>query len=272
MREHCLSLVCDDDVCTKAEEKLESNGIDIYRNTKVTEIVGDDEVEAVKFADGREISADTVILATGVVPNLELAEDAGIDYDEQKGILVDKFMRTSDQDIFACGDCTEKPSFFGDDFDAARLASIATTEGRMIGANLYELRREKQESVGIFATIVDDLAIGVAGLTEKQADDVGMKVVTGEAEAVNRHPGKMPGAAKLGVKLIFKEYSGVIIGAQAYGGDSTGEFINILGLAIEKEMTAEELATLQIGTHPALTASPIAYQIINAAEDAVAKL
>jgi len=203
----------------------------------------------------------------------KLAEKIGLELGFRKGIKVDRFMRTyTDSNIFACGDCVDKPSFFGENFEGARLASIASTEGRVAGANLYELRRKKQGSIGIFATIVDNTALGVAGLTIGQAEEEGIKVVTGLSESVNRHPACMPGAEQIGVILVFNAYNGVLIGAQAYGGCSVGEFINILGLAIEKKMTAEDLATFQVGTHPALTASPVAYQITNAAEDAVSKL
>jgi NADPH-dependent 2,4-dienoyl-CoA reductase/sulfur reductase-like enzyme len=272
MMEDVLSLVCDKEFCIKAEEKLKNNGIQVYKKRRVVEIFGDKKVESVKLDNGEEIPADMVIVAAGSVPNIDLAEKAGIEFDKKKGIMVDEYMRSSDPNIFACGDCVEKPSFYGSNFEAARLASIATTEGKVAGANLYELRRKKQPSIGIFSTIIDDLAIGVAGMNKKQADELGIKVVTGHAEAINRHPGSMPGAEKIGVDLIFSKYDGVLIGAQVYGGKSIGELINILGLAIEKKMTAEDLATLQVGTHPALTASPIAYQIVNAAEDAVHSL
>jgi len=272
MMDNILALVCDYDFCCKAEESLKSNGVEIFKDSRVVEILGEDEVSGVKLANGTELTADVVILATGAKANVSLAEKAGLDFDKRKGILVDNFMRTSDSDIFACGDCAEKPSFFGNNFAAARLASIAGTEGRVAGANLFELRREKKGSVGIFSTIIDDLAFGVAGLTKKQAESADIPVVTGSAVSVNRHPGKMPGAAELGIVLVFRKYDCILIGAQAYGDHSVGEFINILGLAIEKKMTAEDLAIMQVGTQPALTASPVAYQIVNAAEDAVSKL
>ena len=270
--DNVLSLVCDDILCEKAENKLRENGVNVLTESKVIEIVGDQKAKKVKLESGKEIPADVVIIATGVEPNTELASKVGLDSAPKKGILVDEYMRTSDPDIFACGDCVEKPSYFGENFQAAWLASIATNEGRVVGANLYNLRRKKQKSIGIFSTIVDDLALGVAGLTKKQAENAGIEVVEGHAEAVNRHPGSMPGAQLLGVSLIFQKYDGIIIGAQVYGAASAGEFLNILGLAIEKQMTAEDLATLQVGTHPALTASPVPYQLINAAEDAVIKL
>ncbi|MFW6409632.1 MAG: NAD(P)/FAD-dependent oxidoreductase, partial [Halanaerobiales bacterium] len=269
---HLLSLVCDDKICCKVEDKLSENGVEVHDNSKVTKIIGDKKVKGVKLEDGRELPADMVILAAGVIPNTELAEKAGLKYDSKNGIAVDDYMKTSEPDIFACGDCVEKPSFFGENFEAGKLASIATNEGRIAGTNLFNLKRKKQNSIGIFATIIDGLAIGVAGLTKKQAENEGINVVTGEAEAINRHPADMPGAVKLGVRLVFKEYDGTLIGAQVYGGDSVGEFTNILGLVIAKNMTAEDIATMQVGTHPALTASPISYQLINAAEEAVIKL
>ncbi|MCD6467270.1 MAG: hypothetical protein J7L10_05060, partial [Methanomicrobia archaeon] len=56
------------------------------------------------------------------------------------------------------------------------------------------------------------------------------------------------------------------------GGKSTGEIINIIGLAIQNRMTVTSLLTTQIGTHPLLTASPTAYPIIKAAEVIAKKL
>ena len=270
--DNVLSLVCDDDLCLKAEEKLKENGVNLLTNSKVVSLKGNKEVKSVVLENGEEINADMVVIATGVVPNTKLAEKANLNYDKRQGIMVDEYMRTNDPDIFACGDCVEKPSYFGENFKAAWLASIATNEGRVVGANLYNLRRKKQKSIGIFSTIVDNMALGVAGLTKKQAEEAGIEVVVGHAEAINRHPGTMPGAQVLGATLIFQKYDGKLIGAQVYGADSAGEFLNILGLAIEKQMTAEDLATLQVGTHPALTSSPVPYQLINAAEDAATKL
>ncbi len=74
------------------------------------------------------------------------------------------------------------------------------------------------------------------------------------------------------VKLIFSRDRGAIFGAQIAGGKGVGETINILAPAVQKRLTASELYTLQIATHPLPTASPIGYQILQASEDALAKL
>ena len=75
--------------------------------------------------------------------------------------------------------------------------------------------------------------------------------------------------AKMKVKLVFNKKTGELIGGQARGGDSVGELSNTISACIQKRMTADDIATFQIGTHPAVTASPIAYQLVNAAEMAI---
>ena len=70
--------------------------------------------------------------------------------------------------------------------------------------------------------------------------------------------------------MIFSRCSGIILGAQISGGDSVGEMINILSLAIQKDTTATELNTFQAATHPLVSPSPIAYPINAAAMNAIA--
>ncbi|HDN79278.1 MAG: pyridine nucleotide-disulfide oxidoreductase [Chloroflexi bacterium] len=269
---HCLFLVFDEDLCVQAENKLRELGIEVYTNDKAKAIEGNGKAEYVVLESGKKLKADVVIFGIGVAPNTKLAQEAGLKIGQMRGIEVDRFMRTSEKDIFAVGDCAEKYSFFTGQPSGLRLASIATAEARIAGANLFELRRENKGVVGVFSTIIRDFALGLAGLREKTATDAGFEVVTGTAKAVNRHPGCMPGATPLEVKLIFRRDNQELIGGQVAGGASVGEMVNILAVMIQRRMRAEDIATFQMGTHPALTASPIAYQIVNAAEAALDKL
>jgi len=70
----------------------------------------------------------------------------------------------------------------------------------------------------------------------------------------------------LNLKLIAAKNSGVIIGGEIIGGPEAGELTNVIGLIIQNRMTVNSLLTMQIGTHPMLTASPAAYPLIKAAE------
>jgi len=266
---HCLQLACDEEFCLRAEERLVERGVKILPEEKAEAILGGDAVEQVKLASGKTLKADVVILGVGVVPNSQLAADAGLKIGARKSIHVDQYMRTSDKDIFACGDCCEKFSSFTKEPSGLRLASIAAIEARIAGANLFELNRSNKGVIGIFSTAVNGLTVGTAGLTENAARKAGYDVVAEVASGPDRHPGGMPGCSDLYVKLIFERKSGKIVGGQVSGGVSGGELLNAISAAITAGMTADDVATFQMGTHPALTASPIAYQLVNAAESAI---
>ncbi|MFB9127537.1 FAD-dependent oxidoreductase [Paraburkholderia dipogonis] len=77
-------------------------GVNVRLNTRIQRFDGAERVEGVVLADGTKIRASLVIVGIGVVPNSELASDAGLAVDN--GILVDGRCATSDPDIFACGD------------------------------------------------------------------------------------------------------------------------------------------------------------------------
>jgi pyruvate/2-oxoglutarate dehydrogenase complex dihydrolipoamide dehydrogenase (E3) component len=113
---------------------------------------------------------------------------------------------------------------------------------------------------------------GLAGIRERDAEEAGIAHVVGIAKAPDRHPPSIPGATMLEVKLVFRKYTGILIGGQVSGGDSTGELINLVAAMIQAEMNADQIATFQMGTHPLLTASPVPYQLVNAAEIALSKM
>jgi NADH oxidase (H2O2-forming) len=269
---YCLSVAYDEEFCMEMQKAVEARGIQIRTNAKVAEICGSDRVEGVKLQDGTIIPAELVIFGVGAVPNVEIAKAAGIVLGPTGAIGVDRAMRTSRKHVFACGDCAEKISFFGGSPSPLRLASIATLEARIAAANLYSIRRGHDGTIGVWSTAVGSLAMATAGLTETTAKQNGYDTVAVSVEGPNRHPGGMPGGAPTKLKLVFEKNTGVLLGGQVRGNESAGEVINIVSACIQKRMVAEDISTFQMGTHPALTASPIAYQLVNAAEIAIARM
>ncbi len=269
---HCLMLAYDEEFCTEMEKVLESRGVNIRTATRVERISGEKQVEKVILSSGAEVQADTVIVGVGAVANIDLAKEAGLRLGLTGSINVDRTMKTSDDNIYACGDCAEKVSFFGGRPSPLKLASIAALEARIAGANLFGIKRENVGTVGVWSTAVGDTALATAGLTETMAKERGYDVVAKTIKGPNRHPGIMPGAANTQVKLVFERNSGVLLGGQAMGDTTAGEIINAISACVQGRMTAEQIAMFQIGTHPALTASPIAYHIVNAAEMAIAEM
>ena len=269
---HCLSLSYDEEFCREAEDALKARGIQLRTSARVLGIHGEGHVTSVALADGQTLKADVVILGTGAVPNVKIAQSAGLRIGTTGAIMVDRTMRTLDSDIYACGDCAKKISFFGGRPSRLMLASIATLEARIAGANLYGTTRENPGTVGVWSTAIGELALGTAGLTETVAKKDGYNVVTATVEGLDRHPGGMPGAANMKIKLVFERNSGVLLGGQVRGQSAAGEMLNVLAACVQKRMTAEEIAMFQIGTHPALTPSPIAYPLTNAAEIGIARM
>jgi len=257
-----------------ALEKLKSRRVNVLTNTRVEEICGGERVERVRFSDGGEIEVDSVILGVGAVANTKLAVDAQIDLGKGNAIWVDEYMRTSDSDIFAIGDCACKKDFYTRRDALVMLASTATAEARIAGANLYALKviRENKGTIAIYSTYIDGAVLGSAGLTENSAKKEGFEIVIGNSSATDKHPSTLPGVSNIKVKLIFSRQSGIILGGQVSGGMSCGEMINLIGVAIQKRMSVTELETLQMATHPFLTSAPTMYPVVLAAQDAIGNM
>jgi pyruvate/2-oxoglutarate dehydrogenase complex dihydrolipoamide dehydrogenase (E3) component len=270
MLRHCLQLTYDEEFSVKAEEALSRQGISLFVSERLEALVGNGSVQQARLSSGQEIPVDMVILGIGAKANTSLAAKAGLALGPTGGIEVNRYMQTSDPAIFACGDCAEKVSFYDGRPSNLKLASIATMEARIAGANLFGLRRANSGVIGVYSTVLGDTAFCAAGLTEAMAKESGYHVMVGTAEAPNRHPGSMPGMATLKVKLVFEAGTGILLGGQVSGAKSGGELINAIAGCIHNRMTADDIATFQVGTHPGLTASPISYQLVNAAELALA--
>jgi 3-phenylpropionate/trans-cinnamate dioxygenase ferredoxin reductase subunit len=84
------------------------NGVTLVTDSQMTGFVGDNAVRCVEMADGSVINADIVITGIGILPNIEIAEAAGLTV--ENGIVVNEVGQTSDAHIFAAGDCTSHPN------------------------------------------------------------------------------------------------------------------------------------------------------------------
>ncbi len=154
------------------------------------------------------------------------------------------------------------------------LASTATHEARIAAANLYQLEdlRENEGTLSAFSTSVGDLVLGETGITERRAEEEGFDIVVGETECPNHHPGALPDTGDIKVKMIFSRTSKALLGAQVAGPENVSEMINILALAIQEELTVYDFDTLQISTHPLLTAAPTVYPLINVSQSVLEKV
>ena len=171
------------------ERAVEERGIKVMTKASTKRVVGTDRVKGLELADGTIIPASLVVMAAGIRPNAALAKGAGLTVN--RGIVVDKFMQTSDPDILALGECVEvgghvyglvAPLYEMARVAAARLAGEETTgfvhsdtptKLKVTGIDLYSLGdfadgEDRQEIVlrdataGVYKRIIlrDDKIIG----------------------------------------------------------------------------------------------------------------
>ncbi len=260
----------DEEFVKEGEEIIVKSGIDLKNSSNVKRILTDenDNATGVELDNGEKIYGDVVIMAAGYHPNVALAKKAGLRIGKKGGIWVDEYMRTEAEDVFAVGDCASKQHFLTRKTIGLMLASTSTAEARVAAISLYKIEYIKGFSgtISIFSTVIGDRAFASAGVTENEAHDENIDVLTATFEGIDKHPGSLENTHKQVVKLIATRHNGTIIGGQISGGESIGEMINTLGLIIENRMSVSSLIGLQIATHPLLTAPPTAYPIIKAAE------
>ncbi|MDO8414965.1 MAG: FAD-dependent oxidoreductase [Agitococcus sp.] len=138
-------------------------GVKIHTGISVSAIVGDGRVEKVICSNGAEFPADVVIIGVGVLPNVELAQEAGIEVDN--GIIVDEFCRTNDAHIVAAGDCANHfNAIYG---RRMRLESVpnASEQGKTAAASLCGLTKA-YKSLPWFWSDQYDLKLQIAGLSQ----------------------------------------------------------------------------------------------------------
>lgn len=141
----------------------EEEGVTITTNAQVVGIEGNGSVTGVAMTDGSVIPAQMVLVGVGVVPNMDLAEKAGLVVED--GIQVDEFARTSDPNIVAAGDCTWHYNPIYDRW--LRLESVQNaTEQARTAANTLNGKLEPYSALPWFWSDQYDLKLQIAGLSE----------------------------------------------------------------------------------------------------------
>lgn len=251
----------DPEMAALVENHLEAKGVKVMTSTKVTEFKGDGTVQTV-VTDQGELPADIVIMAVGVRPATQLAQDAGLNIGPTRAIAVNQQMRTSDPDIYAVGDCAEKKNLITGQPAYVPLGSTANKEGRVAANAICGIRDSFPGILGSAICKVFDFAVARTGLGEKEARDNGYDVVTCLAPAPDK-PHFMDGAKPLFLKLIADRQTGRLLGAQATGPGEAARRIDIAAMALTADMTVDQLANADLVYAPPY--SPAVDNIITAA-------
>ena len=230
------------------QKELEQKGIECFVEESVQEIKRTDNVLVVK-TDKRTLEVDFVLVSTGVVPNSELAKEAGLDLGIRNAIRVNSYMETSDPNIYAAGDCATTFHRLYNKDAWIPLGTTANKQGRIVGKNLAGNKARFDGIVGTGIVKVFDLECARTGLNEREAKGLGVEFETVLVASVTK-PGYYPGSEGITCKLIAEKGTGKILGGQILGGTGAGKRIDTLATAIYAGLTVNEIQALDLAYAP----------------------
>ena len=244
LQDRVLQEVFDKDITDLLEEELRENGVNLLLSETVTELIGDGKVSKVK-TNKREIEADIVILATGVKPNTDFLNCDEIKMIRNGAIVVDKYGRTSVEDVYAAGDCATINSLITDREIYVPLATGANKLGRIVGENLAGQNNSFQGSMASSCIKVMNMEAARTGLSEKEVLNLGFNYKTKFITDMNQ-TSYYPGRERIYVKLIYDAHTRVILGGQVAGYKDAVQRCNVLAACIYAKMTTEQLGMLDL--------------------------
>ncbi|WP_137284317.1 FAD-dependent oxidoreductase [Halorussus salinisoli] len=239
-----------DSIAETVEDHLREQGVSLHLDTLVEEISGEQgRVAAIETEDDR-YSVDSVLVATGVAPNAELAESAGIELGETGAIATDEYGRTDDPHVYAAGDCAEAHNVVTDAPDYVPLALTANRAGRAIGATVAGDPTEVGGIVGTAVVKVFDLEVARTGVTDPEvAEEAGFDPVSQVVTAGSRAH-YYPGGEPITVEMVGDRETGRLLGAAMVGEEGVAKRIDTVATALHAGMTVEEVQNLDLSYAP----------------------
>ncbi|HEY4711925.1 MAG TPA: FAD-dependent oxidoreductase [Dehalococcoidia bacterium] len=245
-----LPTLLDFEIATCVERHLQAQGIKLELGQRVIGFEGDENGWVRKvITENTEIETSLVLLALGIKPNVVLAEEAGLAIGPTGGIAVDQYLRTSDIDVYAGGDCVENVHRITQQKILAPAGSTANKHGRVIGTNVTGGAETFPGVLGTAIAKVFACNVARVGLSESQAREYGYDVSTCLVPGLE-YASYYPNGKEILVKLVVESSSGRLLGGQVVGLGETAKRIDILATALTFGATVDELANLDLAYAP----------------------
>jgi len=234
----------DIDMACDIQHYLRHKGVSLYLNNGLQKITERNGALTVELSND-SLETDMMILAIGIKPESQLAKDAGLTVNERGGIVVDKYMNTSDPYIYAVGDAVEVTDFGTAQAAMIPLAGPANKQARIAADNICGILSEYTGTQGSAVIKVFDMTVASTGINEKTAKRLNLnydKIFLW----LPGHAGYYPGSKFMSMKIIFEKENGKILGAQIVGFGGVDKRCDVLAVAIRAGLTAYDLTRLEL--------------------------
>lgn len=248
LQDRILAEVFDEEITNLLEEEIRKHDVNLLLDETVMEITTAGKATNIK-TNKREFETDIVIVATGFRPNTAFVKNEKLEMLKNGAIVVDKYGRTSIEDVYAAGDCATINSVITNKPVYVPLATGANKLGRIVGENLAGANNEFQGSLASSCIKVMDMEAARTGLSEKEVKALGFDYKTKFITDMN-HTSYYPGQTKIYVKLIYDAHTKVIYGGQVVGYKDAVQRCNVIATCIFAKMTTAQLGMLDLSYAP----------------------
>ncbi len=245
----------DEDMANMLEKILIKNSVNICKSSKVEKILG----QKVYLQSGESLSADMVIIASGVRPNVSLAKKAGINIGETGAISVNANMQTNIKDVYACGDCIQTFSCITGEATYMPLGSTANKTGRIAGDCVSGGNMQYKGLLGTGIFKVFNTVVATTGLTQQKAESLGYEIQV----CHNIKPDKPQylGGKEMTIKAVADKKTNRLLGVQIIGAQGVDKRIDVFATLITYKANVDELFHLDLAYAPpfSTTKDPVHY-------------
>ena len=229
--------------------EIKRRNIALYLNSDITEISNSGKKKIIKLKSGEVVETDIIIASIGVVPDSELAKNAGLKMSSKGAVEVDEYLKTSDSDIYAAGDVIEIRNAITGQKALVPLAGPANKQGRTAADNILGREEKYTGTIGTSIMKFFNMTAASTGINEKylKKQDINYKslfIIKAD------HAGYYPGASDIYFKILFEPETGKIFGAQAVGEKGADKKIDIIATAILGNISVYKLKDLETAYAP----------------------
>jgi NADPH-dependent 2,4-dienoyl-CoA reductase/sulfur reductase-like enzyme len=256
------------ELAAEIKRELEANGVRMHLGCEIKEI--DNTADHLHIVcNDRILTADMVLVAVGIDPNSELASDAGIETGAGNAIAVDRKLQTSDNAVYAAGDCADAYHVVTGQKTWIPLALRANRAGWAVADNVCgkETRLEGVAGTAVFK--VFNMEVARTGLSLEESKQYGFEPVHVTIKSRSRAHAH-PGAETIRVHLIGDCRTGKLLGAQMVGREGVAHRINAAAIALHASMSVASFSQSDLAYAPPF--GPVWDPLLTAANQLLKKM
>lgn len=239
----------DYEISKHLEYELINNGVNLLLKEKVVKFENNDSTIKIYLESGKIIETELVILSIGVSPDTKFLENSGIYLGEKGHIIVDEYLKTSVENIYALGDAVLVNNLITDTQSFIPLAGPANRQGRIVANNISGEKEKYKGSLGTAILKIFNITAASTGTNEKSLknSDISFDKIY---LYPNNHANYYPGASPLSIKVLFNKENKRILGAQCFGKEGVDKFIDVIATTLHFKGTIDDLKELELAYAP----------------------